>query len=128
MTMPIAERRQIENEMIFRNANEKVGDDLEKLDHELMKDDFPDLMITEDIVLDFLCECSDEDCDMRISMKLSIYQKIHKNRKAFIIKPEHQVNGIEELIRTEDDYCVVEKNKTTPEPDTGLNCTQISNT
>ncbi len=32
MTMPISERRKIENEMIFRRLNEKVGDNLDSLD------------------------------------------------------------------------------------------------
>jgi hypothetical protein len=32
MEMPLSERRQIENEMIFRRVNEKIGDSLDSLD------------------------------------------------------------------------------------------------
>jgi thermostable 8-oxoguanine DNA glycosylase len=127
MTMPIAERRQIENEMIFRNANEKVGDDINELDIQLIKDDYPELASGKDIILHFICECSDENCAERIPLKLSFYQKIHKNRDAFIIKPNHQVKEIEKVIRTEKDYSVVEKNKSISEPTGGLNTTPTQN-
>lgn len=127
MTMTLAERRQIENEMIFRRANEKVGNDLNELDVQFIKDEYPELVAGNDIQLHFVCECSDEDCDVRIPIKLSVYQKIHKNRDAFIIKPNHQVKEIEKVIRTEKDYSVVEKNKSISEPTGGLNTTPTQN-
>ena len=127
MNMPLSERRQIENEMIFRRANEKVGDDLDELDAGLIEEGYPELIRTTDIVLHFECECSDEACDARIPMKLSVYETIHKNRDAFIIKLKHQVEAIEKVIRTGDDYSVVEKNNSTPEPGNTLNETSIVN-
>ncbi len=126
--MPLSERRQIENEMIFRRANEKVGDGLDKLDAQHIEEGNPDLVRTDDGILHFKCECSDENCDARIPIKLSIYQKIHLNRNAFVIKLKHQVNAIEKVIVTEDTYSVVEKNNSTPEPNTTLNVTSINNT
>ena len=125
--MPLTERRQIENEMIFRRANEKVGDDLDKLDAKHIEEGNPELIRGEDMVLHFKCECSDEDCDARIPVKLSEYQKIHENRDAFIIKLKHQVKEIEKIILTEDDYSVVEKNNSTSEPSDTLNTTSIDN-
>lgn len=125
--MPLSERRQIENEMIFRRANEKVGDDLDELDAQLIEDDLPELIRTGDITLHFKCECSDEDCDARIPIKLSVYQKIHENRDTFIIKHKHQVKEIEKVISTEDNYSVVKKNKSTAEPNDTLNTTSIDN-
>ncbi|NCU40500.1 hypothetical protein EOL73_01955 [Candidatus Saccharibacteria bacterium] len=127
MDMPISERRQIENEMIFRRANEKVSNDLDDLDAQFIEDDNSELVSTDDLVLHFLCECSDEDCDARIPIKLSEYQKIHVNRNAFIIKLNHQVNEIETVIKTKGTYAVVEKNNSTPEPTGTLNVTSISN-
>ncbi len=127
MDMPLSERRQIENEMIFRRGNEKVGDDLDKLDAHLIEEDYPELIRTDDMLLHFKCECSDEDCDVRIPVKLSVYQKIHENRSTFIIKPKHQVKEIEKVILTEDTYSVVEKNKSTAEPGDTLNSTSINN-
>jgi hypothetical protein len=127
MGMPLSERRQIENEMIFRRINETVGDDLGSLDAMHIEDDNLDLIWDDTILLNFRCECSDEDCDKRIPIKLSVYKKIHENRDAFIIKLKHQVREIEKVILTEDNYCVVEKNNSTAEPNDDLNTTTIDN-
>lgn len=127
MDMPISERRQIENEMIFRRANEKIGDDLDELDAALIDDGHPELMRSADLLLYLECECSDENCNARIPIELSVYQTIHENRDAFIIKLRHQVENIEKVIRTEADYSVVEKNNSTAEPGKLLNKTTIDN-
>jgi len=128
MDISITEKRQIENEMIFRRANELVGDNLDELDALHIEDDNPQLIRQEDISLRFKCECSDENCDARIPILLSVYQKIHENRNAFIVKLKHQVNAIEKVIMSEEDYNVVEKNNSTPEPGDVLNKTSINNT
>ena len=125
--MPLSERRQIENEMIFRRTNELIGDNLDEIDANLIEDGTPELIRSEDYLLHFKCECSDEDCDARIAMKLSVYRSIHDNRNAFIIKLKHQVEAIEKVILTEDKYSVVEKNKSTAEPTDTLNITNIDN-
>jgi hypothetical protein len=127
MSMPLSERRQIENEMIFRQANEKIGDNLDAIDAGYIEDDNPEFIRSDDILLYFLCECSDEDCTDRIQLKLSTYQKIHENRSAFIVKPTHQVEAIETVIDTKDTYSVVEKNNVIPEPCGTLNETDIDN-
>jgi hypothetical protein len=128
MDMPISERRQIENEMIFRRLNETVGDNLGSLDAMHIEDDNLQLLWDDAVLLNFKCECSDEDCDKRIPIKLSVYKKIHENRDAFIIKLKHQVEAIEKVIMTEDNYSVVEKNNSTAEPNDSLNNTSINNT
>lgn len=125
MDMPLTERKQIENEMIFRRANEKVGDDLDALDAQLIEDGHPELTRMVDLLLHLKCECSDENCEARIAIKLSTYRTIHENRDAFIIKLKHQVNAIEKVILTEDNYSVVEKNNSTDEPGHTLNKTSI---
>lgn len=126
--MPLTERRQIENEMIFRRANEKVGINLDEIDAMNIADGNSDLVRTDDMVLEFRCECSNENCDARIPIKLSVYQKIHLNRSSFIIKLKHQVEAIEKVILTESNYSVVQKNNSTTEPGGQLNKTSIDNT
>jgi hypothetical protein len=109
MHMPISERRQIENEMIFRRINEKIGDELESLDAMHIEDNNPQLIWDDAILLRFKCECSDENCDKRIPIKLSDYKKIHTDGDAFIIKLNHQVEKIEQVIMSNDVYSVVNK-------------------
>src|SRR5687767_148661 len=101
MEMPLSERRQLENEMIFRRLNEKLGDDLGSLDAMHIEDDNTHLLWDDTLLLHFKCECSDEECDARIAIKLSVYKKIHENRDAFIIKLKHQVEKIEKVIISE---------------------------
>jgi hypothetical protein len=127
MDMPITERRQIENEMMFRRANEKVGTSLDEIDANYVEDGNPQLVRNDDLLLQFKCECSDENCNVRIPIKLSIYKKIHFNRDSFIIKLNHQVEAMEDVIITEDRYSVVKKNNSTAEPGKELNITTIDN-
>lgn len=128
MNISNAERRQIENEMIFRRGNEKVGDDLGALDAMHIEDGNIDLITDQDLSLQFVCECSDENCSTRIPMQLSVYQKIHANRDTFIVLPDHQVDPIEEVLTRAVDYNVVKKNNSTAEPSGKLNDTPVSNT
>ena len=115
-----AEQKQIENEMIFRRINEKVGSDLDALDAMHEEDGDKDLIRDDDLQLSFKCECSDENCEVRIPLKLSKYREIHVNRNSFIVKTDHQVDPIEKVIATENEYNVVMKNNSTPEPNDTL--------
>lgn len=127
MSISKAERHQIENEMIFRRMNEKVGDDFDALDAMHIEDDHIHLLRNDDLLIRFKCECSDEGCQARIPLRMNEYSEIHKNRDAFIVKPSHQVDPIEKVVREEDDYNVVVKNNSTPEPGYTLNVTTIEN-
>jgi len=127
MNISNAERRQIENEMIFRRANEKVGDDLQTLDAMHVEDGNIHLLSDEDLMLRFKCECSDENCSVRIPMLLSEYQNIHTDRNTFIVMPNHQVDPIEKVIKESAAYNVVRKNNSTPEPSDDLNNTTVNN-
>ena len=127
MSISAAERKQIENEMIFRRINEKVGSDLDMLD-KMHSDDGDHHLMHDDLMpLQFKCECSDENCTVRIPLKLSTYRQIHFDRNAFIVKVNHQVDKIEKVIQKEDGYNIVKKNHSTPEPGDTLNKTKIDN-
>lgn len=127
MNISKAEQRQIENEMIFRRMNEKVGTDLDALDVMHTEDGNSYLIKDEDLLLMFKCECSDENCDERIPLRLSKYRKIHTNRDTFIVKAEHEVDPIEKVIIQEKDFNVVRKNNSTPEPNDTLKDTTVDN-
>lgn len=122
-----AERRQIENEMIFRRINEKVGDDLGELDAMHIEDGNIHLIRDDDLLLRFKCECSDENCTVRIPMPLSEYQEVHTDRDTFVVLPDHQVDPIEKVLKETVDYSVVKKNNSVSEPGDELNQTLIDN-
>lgn len=129
MDISSAERHQIENEMLFRRMNEKVGDDLGALDASYIEDKEVYMIRDDDILINFKCECSDENCSVRIPLKLSDYQRIHENRDTFIVLPDHQVDPIEKVVSSTAAYNVVVKNNSTPNPAKGqvLNDTTINN-
>ncbi len=116
MTLPVEERKQIENEMLFRRANEKIGSDLDEIDLLHISDGNPHLVRSDDLLLNFKCECSDENCSERIAIKLTLYRQIHLDRSAFIIRPNHEVRPIEKVIATYESYSIVKKNNVKPEP------------
>lgn len=127
MKLSDAERKQIENEMIFRRINEKLGFDMDKID-EGYRQEGNDHLVHDDIIeIYFKCECSDENCDVRLPMRLSMYRKIHTNRNAFIVKTDHQVDEIEKVIIKGPAYNVMQKKHSTPEPSDVLNKTTIDN-
>lgn len=122
-----AERHQIENEMLFRRMNEKVGDNLGELDALHIEEHDLFLIRDAELLIKFKCECSDENCDARLPLKLEEYQTIHEDRDTFIVMPNHHVDQIEKVIQQEGQYHVVKKNNSTPEPGKTLNVTAIDN-
>ncbi len=127
--MAVEERKQIENEMLFRRVNEKILTDLDDLDDLHIAEGNPHLVRSDDLLLNFKCECSDENCDVRVSMHFSRYRKLHLDRSTFIIKPHHEVKPIEKVIEVSETYSVVKKNNVTPEPRIGadFNHTTVDN-
>ena len=122
-----AERHQIENEMLFRRMNERVGDELGELDAKHIDEHELYLVRDAEVLIKFKCECSDEGCDVRLPLKLEEYQSIHENRDTFIVKPNHQVDPIEQVVTVEKEYNVVKKHNSTPEPEGTLNVTAVDN-
>jgi hypothetical protein len=129
MSISSAERHQIENEMLFRRMNEKVGDDLGALDASYIADNEVYLIRDDDVLINFKCECSDENCTKRIPLKLSEFQAIHIDRNTFIVIPDHQVDPIEKVVSSNPKFNVVIKNNSTPDPaaNSALNDTTIDN-
>jgi hypothetical protein len=123
----LSQRRQAENEVIFRGINEKVSTELVAIKDTAEEEGLSDLVPEIDLPVLFYCECSDENCRLRISLKPSIYAELHKNRSQFIVLPGHEVPTIEKIIYKNENYLVVEKNIVPPKSDGNLNPTTISN-
>lgn len=113
MEESLSERRLAENELLFRNANEKVRESLEKLKNSDEAKAVPSLA-KNDIPVHFYCECSDKKCRKRIIMKPDEHKKLHQNSSQFVLIPGHEITSIERVMKTEDDYVVVEKLITPP--------------
>jgi len=119
-------RRLVENEAIFRQHNEKAAKGLEDLDKlaAFEGDAAPD---TDGLSLKFYCECSDENCRLRIPVKLDEYVSIHRNRARFVVVPGHEVSSLEKVVTKTNEFFVVEKFVAAPEHPEKLNETDVTN-
>lgn len=117
-----------ENEVVFRQYNERIETGFKELrkiaDEENQKNTFEH----DDSPLQFYCECSDENCKKRVSIRPSQYGEIHKRRDRFVVVCGHETQRIERVIGNESAYCIVEKFTKPPESATKLNKTETNNT
>lgn len=102
-------RHLIENELVFREYNERIQHGFDNLEHLARQEGRGDLMFQDDTPLHFYCECSDENCVQRIEMKPSEYSQVHKDRKRFVIFDGHAVLEIEKVVGRRPNYIIVEK-------------------
>ena len=89
-------RRIGENEVIFREVNERVRDSQETFEPE--RGD-----------AEFVCECGSAGCVDRIRMTLAEYEELRSNPTHFAIRPGHEVPDVEVIVRREDRYDIVRK-------------------
>ena len=125
MDEPVSERRFAENEVIFRQKNEKLTDELAMFKSSADAEGHGELADNIDIPLHFYCECSDDKCRQRIVLTPSEYKQLHQNRRQFVLVPGHQVAEFERVVTTTDKYIVVEKRKLPPESANTMNATPL---
>jgi hypothetical protein len=89
------EKRLAENEVLFREVNERV---------EALAD-----RLGADVPYEFLCECANADCSFRISLPLAVYESVRADPQQFVVLPLHYTPEVEELVSENDAYWVVRK-------------------
>ena len=89
------ERRLVENELLFREVNEQI----QRLTAAL---DGPG-------PFDFLCECSNRDCDRRVTLDLIEYESVRLQGDRFLVAPGHVLPEIERVVESHPTYEVVDK-------------------
>lgn len=122
----LAEKKQIENETVFRNANEKVQAELDSFEKTANANSHV-IDSIENTKLHFLCECSDENCMERVITTLKQYKKMHSNRRNFVVRPGHEAVNIEKVIAEKKKYNLVRKFITPPEIKAELQQTNTNN-
>lgn len=121
-------RRMAENEVIFRQHNERVNEGFKKLQVMAREHNQDPSEYDDDSMLRFFCECCDEDCRERIMLRPSRYEEIHENRSRFTIIPGHEVKSIERIVEENDGYSIIEKYSTPPDAAAELNVTDVHKT
>ena len=96
MTDDARARRHAENEALARDVNERVG----AVTASWYAPGEP---------LEFVCECSQEECSARIHLLMSEYRELRSSQHWFALVPDHIVLEIERQVRKLGDAVVVEK-------------------
>ena len=122
MGQSLSEIRWAENEVIFRQANKGVLENVAET-KAIAEEENQTTAIRnlDDLTLLFYCECADERCRQRILIKPSEYKAIHKNRNCFTIVNGHEIKSVEQVVRQEPEFAVIEKFKNPPESASKLN-------
>ncbi|MDX6509374.1 MAG: hypothetical protein QOG81_1126 [Gaiellaceae bacterium] len=89
-------KRVVENEILFRDVNERL---------KAVSEGFGDVLPEFDIV----CECGEAVCTERISMTLDEYEQVRTDGKQFAVRPGHESLDIETVIENHGGYLVVRK-------------------
>jgi hypothetical protein len=110
-----SKQRRAENEVVFKQHNMRIKQQISKVMPDSNKSSFR---------VGFVCECSDETCREKVEMTLAQFQKCSKSSKYFVLKPGHEQSDLERVIETSSSYSVVEKFNLPPTTDGKLNNTQ----
>lgn len=63
----------------------------------------------QETAVEFICECSDADCQKPILVSIPTFEQILKQKNRFLIKPGHDQSDIEEVVERQNGYHIVEK-------------------
>ncbi len=85
--MDARERRLTENELLFREVNERIDDVASELGGE-------------ETTYEFVCECSDANCVERVALTLRQYEWLRARPLLFVVVEGHEVTSIERVVET----------------------------
>ena len=94
--MDAREQRLAKNETIFRDVNERI-------------EEAAAAQLIDPHVFEFLCECSNIDCTLRLPLTLGAYESVRDDPAQFVVAPGHDLPEIEEVVHRTAGYQVVRK-------------------
>lgn len=89
------DRRLAQNEVLFREVNERVSDLATGLG--------------DDGGYEYLCECANRDCTFRIGLTAGEYEEVRVDPRQFVVLPGHYTPEIEELAAKHAGHWIVRK-------------------
>ena len=84
------------NEALFREINERI-------------EDVGTALAPDDVPMEFLCECDDQDCVEKVSATRNEYEAIRAVATHFVVLPGHENPGVEHVVQETERFLVVEK-------------------
>jgi hypothetical protein len=93
--------RLAENESRFRDINDRVERDLERV------------IYSADELLPFVCECARRTCSATIELTRDEYERVRSDSVLFAISPGHEVLDIEDVVERYERYFLIRKHPET---------------
>lgn len=90
------ERRLAENERLLREVNERI--EAAATRHGV-----------DNHMYDFVCECSNADCTLELTMPLAEYERAREDPAVFVVAFGHDLPGIEKVVHRGRGYQLVRK-------------------
>lgn len=101
MTEATRKERQVKNEALFRDLNERTTRVLDDLDF--------DGVIDTGGPQEYMCECADAECTARVPLTNEEYERVRSSPIQFAVAPGHVVADIETIVEATERYSIVEK-------------------
>jgi hypothetical protein len=92
--MSVSLERLARNQALFREVNERLLE---------LADGF------QDGSMEFVCECSNEDCTLTLTMDHEDYESVRAHSTFFVIATGHEVLEVEKIIDNRDGWTIVQK-------------------
>jgi hypothetical protein len=99
--MSASPERLVRNQLVFREVNDRI--------HEVRT------RFALEGPIDFICECSREDCTEIVSLALGEYDEVRSSPTRFVIVPGHETLEVEHVVDVDERFMLVEKFKLTDE-------------
>lgn len=85
--------RLVRNQILFREVNERVREILEG----------------EDEGIEFLCECSNEDCIETLALTGAMYEHVRSRATLFVVAEGHERRDVERVVELGPGFVLIEK-------------------
>ena len=92
-------QRAAENQSLYRSVNERI----KKLNAALGE------IAPNGDSYEWLCECADTDCILRIAATLDEYEGVRENSRTFMVAPLHLYPEVERVLTENSRFTIVEK-------------------
>ena len=92
--MSVSLERLARNQALFREVNERLPE---------LSDGF------QDGAMQFVCECSNEDCTQTVNMNHREYESVRAHSTFFVVASGHEILEVEKIIDHRDGWTIVQK-------------------
>jgi hypothetical protein len=96
--MSVSLERLVRNQLVFREVNDRIREIRTNFDLQG--------------AIDFICECSREDCTETVPLALGEYDGVRASPTRFVIVPGHETLEVEQVVDVNERFMLVEKELT----------------